>query len=139
MLFPSSSTPPPSLQLRGGGSSSSSYSKYNLDEDEIGVEDGVEKIKDDEITVEDRSRRRSSDKIRPLWRYYFQNTQGLIFVVDSNDKDRIVEARDELHRMLNEDELHDAVLLAVVRVPGSDEFTVWEGNNGGTRWWQSAK
>ena len=23
------------------------------------------------------------DKIRPLWRYYFQNTQGIIFVVDS--------------------------------------------------------
>ncbi|CCO66001.1 ADP-ribosylation factor [Bathycoccus prasinos] len=51
------------------------------------------------------------DKIRPLWRHYFQNTQGLIFVVDSNDRDRISEARDELHRMLNEDELRDAVLL----------------------------
>ncbi|KAG6750363.1 hypothetical protein POTOM_044853 [Populus tomentosa] len=49
--------------------------------------------------------------IRPLWRHYFQNTQGLIFVVDSNDRDRVVEARDELHRMLNEDELRDAVLL----------------------------
>eukprot|EP00958_Prasinococcus_capsulatus_P027510 scaffold5582_cov444-Prasinococcus_capsulatus_cf.AAC.3 len=36
---------------------------------------------------------------------------GLIFVVDSNDRDRIGEARDELHRMLNEDELRDAVLL----------------------------
>ncbi|KAJ4955167.1 hypothetical protein NE237_011950 [Protea cynaroides] len=51
------------------------------------------------------------DKIRPLWRHYFQNTQGLIFVVDSNDRDRVIEARDELHRMLNEDELRDAVLL----------------------------
>ncbi|XVF05916.1 hypothetical protein REPUB_Repub06bG0002900 [Reevesia pubescens] len=50
-------------------------------------------------------------RIRPLWRHYFQNTQGLIFVVDSNDRDRVVEARDELHRMLNEDELRDAVLL----------------------------
>ena len=26
------------------------------------------------------------DKIRPLWRHYYQNTQGLIFVVDSNDR-----------------------------------------------------
>ena len=52
-----------------------------------------------------------SFQIRPLWRHYFQNTQGLIFVVDSNDRDRISEARDELHRMLNEDELRDAVLL----------------------------
>jgi len=41
-------------------------------------------------------------QIRPLWRHYFQNTQGLIFVVDSNDRDRVVEARDELQRMLNE-------------------------------------
>ncbi|CAD5218090.1 unnamed protein product [Bursaphelenchus okinawaensis] len=51
------------------------------------------------------------DKIRPLWRYYFQNTQGLIFVVDSNDRERVEEAKDELARMLNEDELRDAVLL----------------------------
>merc|ERR1711935_15411 len=54
------------------------------------------------------------DKIRPLWRHYFQNTQGLIFVVDSNDRERIDGdngAKDELHRMLQEDELRDAVLL----------------------------
>ncbi|XP_072028065.1 ADP-ribosylation factor 1-like 2 [Amphiura filiformis] len=53
------------------------------------------------------------DKIRPLWRHYFQNTQGLIFVVDSNDRERIGEARDELNRMLQEDELKDAVLLVL--------------------------
>ena len=51
------------------------------------------------------------DKICPLWRHYYQNTQGLIFVVDSNDFNRIEAARDEMHRMLNEDELRDAVLL----------------------------
>jgi len=51
------------------------------------------------------------DKIRPLWRHYYQNTQGLIFVVDSNDRDRIDDAKEELHRMLNEDELRDAVVL----------------------------
>eukprot|EP01135_Chromosphaera_perkinsii_P008702 Nk52_evm35s1444 gene=Nk52_evmTU35s1444 len=51
------------------------------------------------------------DKIRPLWRHYFQNTQGLIFVVDSNDRDRLAEAKDELHKMLAEDELRDAVVL----------------------------
>ncbi|CAK5062095.1 unnamed protein product [Meloidogyne enterolobii] len=64
------------------------------------------------------------DKIRPLWRHYFQNTQGflsyflsklifkgLIFVVDSNDRERAGEAREELMRMLAEDELRDAVLL----------------------------
>lgn len=51
------------------------------------------------------------DKIRPLWRHYYQNTQGLIFVVDSNDRDRVDAARDELHRMLNEDELRESILL----------------------------
>jgi len=51
------------------------------------------------------------DKIRPLWRHYFQNTQGIIFVVDSNDRERVSEAREELQRMLNEDELRDALLL----------------------------
>ena len=57
------------------------------------------------------------DKIRPLWRHYYQNTNGIIFVVDSNDRDRIDgtgsdnSAREELHRMLAEDELSDALLL----------------------------
>ncbi|PWS22792.1 hypothetical protein DKP78_16530, partial [Enterococcus faecium] len=41
------------------------------------------------------------DKIRPLWRHYFQNTQGLIFVVYRKDRYRVVESRDELHSMLN--------------------------------------
>ena len=52
------------------------------------------------------------DKIRrSLFRHYYQNTKGLIFVVDSNDGDRIAEAKDELNKMLGEDELRDAILL----------------------------
>merc|ERR1719478_695187 len=51
------------------------------------------------------------DKIRKLWRYYYQNTQGLIFVVDSNDRDRIEDAREELAKILAEDEMRDAVVL----------------------------
>merc|ERR1712174_125250 len=50
-------------------------------------------------------------KIRPLWRHYYQNTQGLIYVVDSSDKERVQESREELHKMLNEDELRDAIVL----------------------------
>ncbi|XP_023611095.1 ADP-ribosylation factor 5 isoform X2 [Myotis lucifugus] len=42
------------------------------------------------------------DKIRPLWRHYFQNTQGLIFVVDSNDRERVQESADELQKMKEE-------------------------------------
>merc|ERR1711970_340411 len=51
------------------------------------------------------------DRIRPLWRHYYQGTNGLIYVVDSNDRDRIEDAREELTKMLNEDEMRDAVLL----------------------------
>ncbi|CAE8606606.1 unnamed protein product [Polarella glacialis] len=51
------------------------------------------------------------DKIRPLWRHYYQGTQGLIFVVDSNDRDRIEDAREELNKMLNEDEMREAIVL----------------------------
>mmetsp|Transcript_2865 Transcript_2865/g.4703 ORF Transcript_2865/g.4703 Transcript_2865/m.4703 type:complete len:180 (-) Transcript_2865:16-555(-) len=53
------------------------------------------------------------DRIRPLWRHYYQNTQGLIFVVDSNDRDRIVESAEELQKMMREDELKDAIVLVL--------------------------
>jgi len=51
------------------------------------------------------------DKIRPLWRHYYQNTQALIMVVDSNDRHRMNYAKEELDRMLSEDELQNCVLL----------------------------
>ncbi|XP_062842448.1 ADP-ribosylation factor 5-like [Trichomycterus rosablanca] len=53
------------------------------------------------------------DAIRPLWRHYYQNTKGLIFVVDSSDHKRIDEASLELRQMLEEDELRDAVVLVL--------------------------
>lgn len=51
------------------------------------------------------------DKIRPLWRHYYSGTQGLIFVVDSADHNRIDEARVELHRIINDREMKDCLLL----------------------------
>jgi GTPase SAR1 family protein len=38
-------------------------------------------------------------------------TQGLIFVVDCADRDRIDEARQELHRIINDREMRDAIIL----------------------------
>ena len=35
------------------------------------------------------------EKLRPLWRHYFNNTDGLIFVVDCADRDRIARASSE--------------------------------------------
>lgn len=51
------------------------------------------------------------DKIRPLWRHYYTGTQGLIFVVDCADRDRIDEARDELHRIISDREMKEAIIL----------------------------
>ena len=51
------------------------------------------------------------DRIRPLWRHYFKNTHAIIFVVDSCDRDRFAEVRDEFHRLLSEKELEASVLL----------------------------
>uniref|UniRef100_A0A673NND0 ADP-ribosylation factor 4-like n=1 Tax=Sinocyclocheilus rhinocerous TaxID=307959 RepID=A0A673NND0_9TELE len=53
------------------------------------------------------------DVIRRLWRHYYQNTKGLIFVVDSSDHDRIETAAEELNAMLAEDEMRDALLLVL--------------------------
>mmetsp|Transcript_38260 Transcript_38260/g.39714 ORF Transcript_38260/g.39714 Transcript_38260/m.39714 type:complete len:182 (+) Transcript_38260:27-572(+) len=53
------------------------------------------------------------DKIRVLWKHYYQNTDGLIFVVDSNDRDRVDDAAEELKKMLAEEELKDCILLVM--------------------------
>ncbi|KAI8073953.1 CPS1 protein [Gongronella butleri] len=51
------------------------------------------------------------DKIRNLWRHYYAGTQGLIFVIDSQDRDRIDEARQELHRIMSDREMKECLLL----------------------------
>eukprot|EP00747_Dinoflagellata_sp_TGD_P060498 gnl/TRDRNA2_/TRDRNA2_152051_c0_seq1.p1 gnl/TRDRNA2_/TRDRNA2_152051_c0~~gnl/TRDRNA2_/TRDRNA2_152051_c0_seq1.p1 ORF type:complete len:181 (-),score=49.31 gnl/TRDRNA2_/TRDRNA2_152051_c0_seq1:377-919(-) len=51
------------------------------------------------------------DKIRKLWRYYYTGVQGVIFVVDSSDIDRMEDAREELHKVANAEELRDASVL----------------------------
>ncbi|PWA78540.1 ADP-ribosylation factor [Artemisia annua] len=53
-----------------------------------------------------------SNRIESLWKHYYSHDKkGLIFVVDSNDRDCIVDTRYELHKMLNEDQLRDAAFL----------------------------
>lgn len=51
------------------------------------------------------------DKIRPLWRHYFQNTDFLIYCIDSNDRERLDETLEELNKLAQEDELRDKPLL----------------------------
>jgi ADP-ribosylation factor-like protein 1 len=51
--------------------------------------------------------------IRPYWRCYYPNTDAIIFVVDSADRERLAVARQELQAMLDEEELKDAILLVL--------------------------
>lgn len=41
----------------------------------------------------------------------YENVQGIIFVVDSNDRDMISDAREQLKYILSEEALRDALLL----------------------------
>lgn len=67
------------------------------------------------------------DKIRPLWRHYYTGTQGLVFVVDSQDRERVDEARQELHRILSDREMKECLLLVFANkqdLPGGMFVTI---------------
>lgn len=49
--------------------------------------------------------------IRPYWRCYYQNTNAVIYVIDSADGERLGTAKQELMAMLEEEELKDAALM----------------------------
>lgn len=51
------------------------------------------------------------DRIRPLWKHYFHNAEGLIYVVDSAEKERLLEARDELYWILDSHEMKEVPVL----------------------------
>mmetsp|Transcript_7240 Transcript_7240/g.7480 ORF Transcript_7240/g.7480 Transcript_7240/m.7480 type:complete len:181 (+) Transcript_7240:16-558(+) len=44
-------------------------------------------------------------EIRPYWRCYYENTNAIVFAIDSSDKDRIEVVRNELYLLLEEEEL----------------------------------
>ncbi|KAH9991621.1 ADP-ribosylation factor family-domain-containing protein [Russula compacta] len=49
--------------------------------------------------------------LRPYWRNYFEQTDALVWVVDSGDRLRLGDCRKELHSLLLEDRLAGASLL----------------------------
>lgn len=53
------------------------------------------------------------DRIKPLWRHYYADTQGLVFVVDCGDRERIDEAREELHRVIKDTEMRECIILVL--------------------------
>ncbi|XP_055615453.1 ADP-ribosylation factor-like protein 3 isoform X1 [Toxorhynchites rutilus septentrionalis] len=50
-------------------------------------------------------------KIRPYWKNYFENTDVLIYVIDSSDRKRLEETGDELAELLLDDKLKRVPLL----------------------------
>ena len=53
------------------------------------------------------------DALRPLWKHYYQNTKAIIFVVDSSDEKRLSLAKEELHKIMNDEEIKDATLVVL--------------------------
>ena len=49
--------------------------------------------------------------IRKLWKHYFNNTDALIFIVDSADTERLSDVKAELDFLLSDPELENAILL----------------------------
>jgi len=49
--------------------------------------------------------------LRPYWRNYFESTDAVVWVVDSVDRLRIPDCKEELHNLLQEDRLAGASLL----------------------------
>ena len=43
--------------------------------------------------------------IRPYWKNYYENTDGLVYVVDSSDDVRLKECADELTNLMTEENL----------------------------------
>jgi ADP-ribosylation factor-like protein 3 len=49
--------------------------------------------------------------IRPYWKNYYDNTDGMVFVVDSSDEERLNECVEELNSLLAEEGLAKVPLL----------------------------
>ncbi|XP_039039389.1 ADP-ribosylation factor-like isoform X1 [Hibiscus syriacus] len=54
---------------------------------------------------------RGQEKLRSLWRHYFNNTDGLIYVVDSLDRERIGKAKLEFQTIINDRFMLNSVIL----------------------------
>ena len=74
----------------------------------IGFNVETVKYKNLDLTVWDVG---GQEKIRKLWRHYYNNIDTVIFVIDSNDLNRLPEVKEELHHLLSEDQLKKCNVL----------------------------
>ncbi|CAJ0938672.1 unnamed protein product [Ranitomeya imitator] len=51
------------------------------------------------------------ETLRATWNSYYSNTEFVILVIDSTDRERLPETRDELYKMLAHEDLQNAAVL----------------------------
>src|SRR5689334_15124060 len=50
-------------------------------------------------------------RLRKLWQHYYENANAVVYVVDSNDEERLEEASEELHAVMSDPRLDKTSLL----------------------------
>ena len=75
----------------------------------------VEKVMVDgcEVTIWDIG---GQSKLRPLWKEYFTNCQGMAFMVDAADRQRFDEANESMHTILRDVSVDVPILILVNKV-----------------------
>ena len=53
------------------------------------------------------------DKIRVLWKHYVNKVDGIMFFIDSSNRDRIEDAAEELKKLLAEDQYKECCILVL--------------------------
>lgn len=51
------------------------------------------------------------ESMRTMWDIYYMNTDGIIYVIDSNDIDNLEESKNQFYKLLQNDTLKNAVIL----------------------------
>jgi len=53
------------------------------------------------------------DKLRGIWKFYIKNCEGLFYVVDSSDRERIELARNELYSLLDFEDMKKIPVIII--------------------------
>jgi ADP-ribosylation factor protein 1 len=65
-------------------------------------------------------------RIRDLWKDYYRGSHGLVFVVDASARERMEEAKEELHKLLQREELKDVPVLVLANKQDLDGASIPE-------------
>ena len=52
-------------------------------------------------------------KLRDLWHHYYDNSEAIIYVLDTSDVDRFETAKDTLQSVINNEELKNCPILVL--------------------------